>query len=132
MSHEITFAFGLNKTLWAAAFKNDSGTYKVNVTGSDVWEAWQDGNVATYDVSLTERGGGGIYTATWPSSGSIAAGVYFMIVYEGAVAATDPPVGEAEFYWDGTAEINLDTLSDQMDAISAEDSKVQNVYGPGE
>jgi len=148
MAHEIRFGYALDKTLWAAVFKNDGGTFKVNITGGDTWEAWADANIATYDISLSEGAGGGTYTATFPV---IAAGIYHVTVYEGSVAATDPPVGHGEMDWDGTAEVNntaiktyilsdvigddgdtLEVLSDQMDALSASSTATLNVYGEGE
>jgi len=120
MANEIQFSHALNKTLWAAVFKNDSGTYKVNVTGSDAWEAWNDANVATYDISLSEGAGGGTYSGTFPVSGTIAAGVYHVTIYEGSVAATDTPVGSGELCWDGTAEITRSALDTLIDTVKAE------------
>jgi len=147
VAHEIRFGYALNKTLWAAVFKNDSGTWKVYNTG-DSWEAWNDANVADYDISLSEGTGGGCYTGTFPE---IDAGVYHIIIYEGAVAATDPPVGHGIVHWDGAAEYNmsslmayilsdvigadgdtLEGLSDQIAAAVTEQQKQLNVYGPGE
>ena len=119
MAHEIRFGYALNKTLWAAVFKNDAGTFKVNITGGDTWEAWNDANVANYDISLSEGGGGsggGTYTGTFPV---IAAGVYHVTIYEGAVAATDPPVGHGVMYWDGTAEIDIYTSVADIAALEA-------------
>lgn len=143
MAHEIRFGWALDQTLWAAIFKNDTGTFKVNVTGGDTWEVWNDANIATYDISLSEGGAGsgsGTYTGTFPV---IAAGVYHITIYQGAVAATDPPVGHGVVYWDGTAEISIytvdttiaddivgadgDTLEDLSDQIDTVDANVDQL-----
>jgi len=121
MAHEITFAWQLDVTLFAAIFKNDAGTYKVNIAGGDTWEAWNDVNVDDYDIPLTERGGGGMYTSTFPV---IAAGVYFIVIYQGsALDGSDPPVGGNEVYWNGSSAINISSgvnlASTGLDNISA-------------
>lgn len=147
MAHEIRFGWALNKTLWAAVFKNDAGTFKVNVTGADDWEVWNDANIATYDISLSEGGGGtggGIYTGTLSG---IAAGVYHIAIYEGDVAATDPTRGHGVVHWDRMALIDtttldtsinddvigadgdtLEDLSDQLDTVTTTLNTVLNVY----
>lgn len=114
MAHEIRFGYALNDTLWAAVFKNDSGTWKVNIAGGDTWEAWNDANILTYDISLSEDGGGGAYTGTFPV---IAAGTYHIIIYDGAVAATDLPVGQGVMYWDGTTEITVSSTSTDISTV---------------
>jgi hypothetical protein len=62
---------------------------------------WNDGNVANYDIALTEAGGGGKYTGTFPAA--ITAGDYSIVIYKGsAFDGSDEPVGGDSVYWDGT------------------------------
>lgn len=93
------------------------------------------------------------HSVDFPSD--ITAGVYrvqVMLQVGGALDADlDYAIAEGEIYWDGSAEINiftldtsinddiigadgdtLEDLSDQLDDLSAENSRVVNVYNVGE
>ncbi len=81
---------------------------------------------------------------------SIATGVYRVTVFlqtGGSPVDSDIPIAQGEIYWDGTAELNPFTLntqiddevigadgdshedlSDQMDVLSAQSSRVLNKY----
>jgi hypothetical protein len=102
MAHEIEYTSGLNQTdLWSAIFKNDSGTMKVYDFLAPGFVEWNDGNVANYDIALTEAGGGGKYTGTFPASNT--AGDYSIVIYKGsAFDGSDEPVGGDSVYWDET------------------------------
>lgn len=146
MANEIAFAFDKDFTLYARVF--DSTGQVWNTSGTPAFEAWADGNVTDYDISLTDKTSGQ-YIGSYPTT---AAGRYKVNVYNqaaGTPAVTDVVVGTGEILWDGSSEIHgadeddisdmigadgdtLESLSDQLDGLSAEGSKALNVYGPGE
>jgi hypothetical protein len=119
-------------------------------------ETWGTGgrDADDYDVTMPEGGSSGHYVGDFDTSANIAEGVYRVTVYlqaGGVPADSDKPLGQGVMHWDGTAEINISTLdttinddvigadgdtlesiSDQLDALSSEASKVLNFYGPGE
>jgi hypothetical protein len=151
MANEIHYNHTTGKNLYFCAFQPDGNVFLTGGASDETWGT--DGRDADdYDEAMTEDGAGGHYVGTFDNS--IAAGVYHVTVFLRAganPADTDRPLGQGVIYWDGTAEINiftldtsinddvigadgdtLETLSDQLDGLSAEDSKVLNVYGQGE
>jgi len=103
MAHEIEHTSGINQVdLWAAVFKDDGGTMKVYDLITPEWEVWTDGaGVDDYDIPLTEAGGGGKYTATFPSA--LPAGNYSINIYKGSSKdGNDEPVAGCDVYWNGT------------------------------
>lgn len=97
--------------------------------------------------------GGDYYSVDFPSV-ITTAGVYRIAIAKragGSAAVGDSRIAEGELYWDGSAEVDLFTvdttivddvvgpdgdslndISDQMDILSEEQSRVLNVYGEGE
>lgn len=128
MAHEIRTDYQPNETnVYACVFKNDAGTIKVNIAGGDTWEVFDDANIETYDIALTERGDeSGKFTGTFPV---IAAGRYDVVIYQGdkAEGTTQTVIGGEVMVWLGTAESfiartgadsdTLETLSDEIAAI---------------
>ena len=86
-------------------FKNDSGTWKVNNTGGNTWEAWNDTDADNddYSVALSDSGGGQ-YVDDFPAT-ITDSGWYKVVVYQGATPSTARPIGKGWINWSGTAEI---------------------------
>jgi len=151
MANEVWTTYETGNNLYARIRRRtDSKVYDV-VAGGNTFDTWSDADVDDYDLVLTDEDGN-FYAVNFPSG--ISVGVYDVGVFlrAGANPATgDNQIGQGVMYWDGTAELNsytldvqinddiigadgdtLESLSDQLDALSAEGSKVANVYGPGE
>ena len=116
--------------------------------GGDTFEAWVNGNVANYDIPMTDNGGD-YYSVNFPVV-ITTAGVYRVAIAlraGGTAAISDKKIAQGELTWDGTAEIDiftldttinddvigedsdtLETLSDQIDVLSAQGSRVLNRY----
>lgn len=137
-------------TLYFLVYRvSDGYIYDVGDTAFEAVGTWNDARVGECDIAMTAIGD--VHRGTFPV---VAAGVYFVQtrVRAGANPDTDDrPNGQGVMYWDGTADIDistldtsinddiigadgdtLETLSDQLDGLSAEASKVNSVYGPGE
>lgn len=143
MANEVHHNYTTGATLYFCAFQLNGNVF---LSGGASDEVWGTGgrDADDYDEPMAEDGAGGHYVGTFDTS--IAAGVYHVTVFLRAganPADTDIPLGQGVMYWDGSAEQNLstligadgdtlETLSDQLDGLSAEDSKSQNIYGPGE
>ena len=147
MANEVFHNHITGATLYFCAFQLDGNVF---LSGGASDEAWgTDGRDADdYDETMTEDGSGGHYVGTFDTS--IAAGVYRVTVFLQAganPADTDIPIAQGEIYWDGSAEFNpftlntqieddvigadgdtLESLSDQMDVLSAQGSRVLNKY----
>ena len=147
MANEIAHDHTTGSTLYFCAFQPDGNVF---LTGGASDEVWGTGgrDADDYDETMTEDGAGGHYVGTFDTS--IAAGVYQVAVYlqaGGSPADTDTALARGEIYWDGSAEINIFTLdtsinddvigsdgdshedlSDQMDVLSSQGSKILNVY----
>ena len=116
--------------------------------GGDTFETWVNGNVANYDIPMTDQGGD-YYTVDFPTV-ITTAGIYRVVIalrVGGTAAIGDRRIAQGELYWDGSAEIDLftldasinddiigedgntlESLSDQMDVLSAQGSRVLNRY----
>ena len=148
--NEIVHDTTTGSTLYAARFQLDRDVFLTDGATDEVWgTGGRDAD--DYDVTMTEGGTSGHFVGNFDTSVNIAAGVYQVTVYEqagGSPVDSDKPVARGEIYWDGTAELNpftlndqieddviggdgdtLETLSDQMDILSAQKSQVLNVYG---
>ncbi len=149
MANEISWDFISGEVLYAARFQPDGNVFITDGSTDEVWATADD-----YDVTMTEDGVGGHYVGDFDTSANIAAGVYSVAIYlqdGGSPANADRAIAKGIMYWDGTDELNiftldttinddvigadgdtLESLSDQMDLLSSEDSKVLNVYRIGE
>lgn len=147
MANEVHHNHITGNTLYFCAFQPDGNVFLSNGESDETWgTGGRDAD--DYDMTMTEDGTGGHYVGTFDTS--IVAGVYHITVFlqTGASPAdTDRPLGQGVIYWDGSAEIDistldasinddviggdgdtLETLSDQMDVLSAQQSQVLNVY----
>jgi len=152
MANEIWHNFLSGDTLDAYVFKKTNDQVFDENDGGDTFEVWQDGNVANYDIPMTDNGGD-YYSVDFPSV-ITTAGVYRIAIARragGTAAVGDLRIAQGEIYWDGSAEIDirtldtsinddvigadgdtLESLSDQLDAIATDQNTVLNIYGPGE
>jgi len=90
--------------LWTVLFKDDSGTLKVNINGSDNWEVWNDVNIDNYDIPMTDKAHG-VYTCDFPPTiTTIGQGenAYLAVVYQGPKGAACYPVGYYYIEWSGS------------------------------
>ncbi len=62
------------------------------------------GDLATYDIALTEKGSLGEYQGDFPA---VAAGIYRIVAYYGSVAESANRLGDGVVHWDGTNLISL-------------------------
>lgn len=147
MANEIFHNWTSGETIYFCAFQLDGDVF---LTGGASDETWGTGgrDADDYDEAMTEDGSSGHYVGTFSSS--ISAGVYRVTVFLQAGASpadSDIPIAQGEIYWDGSAELNpftlntqieddviggdgdtLESLSGQMDVLSAQGSQVLNVY----
>lgn len=146
MANEVFHNFATGSTLYFCAFQLDGNVFLTGGASDEVWGA--GGNDADdYDEAMTEDGSGGHYVGTFTV---VVADVYRVAVFlqaGGSPADSDLAIAQGEIQWDGTAEINattldatieddviggdgdtLETLSDQMDILSAQGSQVLNIY----
>ncbi len=147
MANEIFHNYLTGSTLYFCAFQLDGNVF---LSGGASDEVWGTGgrNADDYDESMTEDGSGGHYVGTFDTS--IAAGVYRVTVFlqaTGVPLDSDSAIAQGEIYWDGTAELNsftlntqieddviggdgdtLESLSDQLDVLSSQGSRVLNRY----
>jgi hypothetical protein len=110
MSKELRVTYQGSATIYAIIRKISDAT----VWNGSSFETWADGNIATYDVALTNQSGD-FYSADFPSA--ISVGNYRVNYYVqagGSPAITDLIVGTAaDLYWDGstTGSVSSVTLS---------------------
>ena len=74
---------------------------KVRDVVAAAWDTWADGDIADYDIALTDKSGD-LYQGDWPTG--VVAGRYRVTYYlrAGATAAiTDTIIASGDFNWDG-------------------------------
>lgn len=147
--NEIVFDTESGSILYAARFQLNRDVFLTNGATDEVWgTGGRDAD--DYDVVMPEGGVSGHFVGNFDTSGNIAAGVYEVTIYKqdgGSPVDSDRAMARGEIYWDGTAELNpftlniqieddvigldgdtLESLSDQMDVLSAQGSRVLNKY----
>ncbi len=147
MANEIVHNATTGQTLYFCTFQLNGDVFLSDGASDEVWGT--GGRTAdNYDMAMSENAPDGHYVGTFDTS--IAAGVYHVTVYiqaGGSPADSDLADAQGVMSWDGTAELNsftlntqieddvigadgdtLETLSDQMDVLSAQKSQVLNVY----
>ena len=94
-----------------AIIRRESDGYVWDVTNS-VFEAWSDGSITDYDVSLTSQGGG-YYTGDFPT-GITSAGYYLVDyrVHTGTPTTSDERYPGERIYWNGTSSSPAPSGSD--------------------
>jgi hypothetical protein len=101
MANELVVTYDASATVYAV-IRRLSDQYAADVV-AEAFEAWADGSIGDYDISLTSQGGD-VYAADFPTW--IGTGEYVISYYvqSGASpAVTDPLIGSEAGYWDGTA-----------------------------
>ncbi len=130
MANEIPKNYVSGRILYLTRFQLDGNVFLTNGASDEIWGA--GGNDAdNYDVTMTEDGAGGHYVGNFDTSGNIVAGIYRVAVYlqaGGSPADSDFAIGEGEIYWDGSSEDNPSSISDQLNVLSAQGSRVLNKY----
>lgn len=119
MANEIIFAFDKGNTLYARIF--DSTGQVWNTSGTPAFEAWADGNVTDYDITVTDKSSGQ-YIGDFPST---AAGRFKVNIY--IQAGGSPSIGDSvlqtgEILWDGSTEIfkaDEDDITDAHETTNA-------------
>lgn len=110
MAGEIQTSFSHGATLVFLIWNNKTG--QVYNSSSGLFEAYATANYTLYAISMTELGTASHhYNGNFPSG--IAAGFYGIEARQqigGAVAETDPTVGEQNFDWGGASPLGLADL----------------------
>lgn len=129
--YEIIVQYQLDQTNVFVCVRNSIKQVAIVATGA--FETWNDANVATYAIDVTEAGGGGTYYANFPTSITVA-GTYTIPVYQGPKDGSATPFGRAgTIIWDGTAEItisndiaNIKAKTDNLPSDPADQSALMN------
>ena len=133
MSNEIWHNFPSGENLDAYVFKKTNDQVFDQADGGDTFEVWVDGNVLNYDISMTDQGGD-YYSVDFPAV-ITTAGVYRVVIAKragGSAAVGDLRIAQGEIYWDGTAEEDISTLSDQNVGLTSSVFKPTIRFGPKE
>lgn len=119
MANEFKYANDTGDTYYVRLF---DGTAQLWNTSSETFEAWAAGNVADYDIALTDKSSG-VYYGDMPGA-IITAGTYYPVVYKqsgGTPAVGDKVASNIEtIQWDGTNEIAPDLAVDWTEAEKAQ------------
>lgn len=109
--------------------RNSAGS----IWNGSAFVTWNVANWATYAIAMTEQTSSGFYSVAFPSS--ITAGKYSFFVYQrvgGSPAVGDIATGADDFLWDGTNEIDFNSLTaGQKTDVSTQVSGVLNTAIPG-
>ncbi|KKK97168.1 hypothetical protein LCGC14_2655470 [marine sediment metagenome] len=147
MANEIWHTFEEGNTLYALIWRQTDD--KVWNNTDSQFDVYTDADIDKYDIVLTNQVDSDYYSVDFPSA--VGAGIYRVQVMKqagGSIDADDDMgVAQGELYWDGSAEIDLftldasinddiigedgntlESLSDQMDVLSAQGSRVLNRY----
>ena len=113
MSNEIWHSFEEGETLYALIWRQTDDKVYDAVAGSDTFDVYRDADIDDYDVALTNiHGDSDYYSVDFPSS--ISAGIYRVQIFKqtgGSIDAdADIAVAQGEIYWNGSAEITINTL----------------------
>ena len=154
MANEIWHSYDEAGTLYALIWRQTDDKVYDAVAAANTFDTYTDADIDDYDVQMTNHADSDYHSVDFPSD--ITVGIYRVQVMVEATpgsrhADNDMPVAQGEIYWDGSAELNMSSLdtkiddevigadgdtlediSDQLDGLSAEDSKVLNVYREGE
>lgn len=107
-------------------------------SAGNIWDgasfvAWNVSNWATYSIAMTEQTSSGYYNVAFPSA--ISSGKYSYFVYQqlgGSPAAGDTPFGASQIFWDGSNEIDFNTLTaGQKSDVNVQVQSALNTAIPG-
>lgn len=110
MADELDILYSGSDTPYAIVRRESDG-YAWDVTNS-VFEAWADGSITDYDITMTSQGGG-YYTADFPTD--ITAAGYYLIdyrVHTGTPSTSDQRYPGERIYWNGTSSSPAPSGSD--------------------
>lgn len=112
-----------------AHIRNNSG----QVWNGSAFVSWNVSNWATYALALTEQTSSGYYNVAFPST--ITAGKYSYFIYQkvgGSAAVGDIAMGASQIFWDGTNEIDFNSLtSGQKTDVATQVTNIFNTAIPG-
>lgn len=132
MANEIYATYDEGNTLYAIIWrKTDDKVW--NNTDSQ-FDTYTDADIDKYDIVLANQVDSDYYSTDFPAA-ITGEGVYRVQVFlqPGTIDAdADTGLFQGEFYWDGTAEIDIFTLDNSLNILSIGEVKVINEFGPGE
>jgi hypothetical protein len=112
-----------------AHIRNSAG----NIWNGSSFVAWNSANWATYAQAMSEQSSSGFYTVAFPSA--ITAGKYTFSIYQqigGSAAIGDQPYGSDSIFWDGTNEVDQQSLTaGQASSVLTQVSAALNTAIPG-
>jgi hypothetical protein len=120
MSNEITHNAATGLTFYACRFQQNGNVFLSDGASDEVWGT-AGRTAADYDVPMTEEDACGHYKGDFDALANIAAGAYPVVVYlqsGGGPVDADVSVSQGEIDWDGSAELNIVTLTDQIAALN--------------
>jgi hypothetical protein len=108
MANEIKIAYGQSGKVLYFQVRNQAG--QIWNTSAAAFQAYATASIGDYDVSMTEQGSAsGFYVGTFPA-GITTNALYAIAAFQqmgGSPAETDPPVGQGNFAWNGSAELSF-------------------------
>ena len=131
MSDEITHNTKTGLNLYACRFQPNGDVFLTSGASDEVWGT-SSRDADDYDVTMTEEDSSGHYKADFDASANITgAASYPVTIYRrltGTPIDSDPAIAQGEIAWDGTAEINLSTISIDIDSLNADQLSILNIY----
>ena len=119
MANEIYNTYKSGFTLYAVIRKKSDDT--VNIQGTDTFEVWVDGNVATYDHAMADNGGD-YYSVDFPSviTGTDVETYRIEIFLQtgGTPAITDYPIAQGEIFWQDGSEIDIGIIYNSNQTVT--------------
>lgn len=110
MANEIWHSYDSAKSLYAFVYRmSDMYIYDVGDAAFEAIGTWNDARAGECDIVMTATGDS--HSANFPN---VAKAVYYVQIREKAGAnpdTDDTPLAQGVMYWDGSAEINLSTIT---------------------
>ncbi len=114
MANELVWDTITGETLYAIRWQPAGNAFLTDGASDEAYGAGAS-DADTYDVTMPEAGvGSGHYVGHFDAGANIAAGFYPYTIYlqaGGSPVDSDLPIAKGMMYWDGTAEIDLYTLT---------------------
>jgi hypothetical protein len=115
---EIQFSYESGHNIYAVIRDSNSPPLVWNKAVTPAgWRTWVDANITDYNLPLTDNGGDD-YSTSVPA-GITTAGILKVNIYQlvSIPATTDLLIGAGEILWDGSAEINIYTISQDANQV---------------